>query len=416
MRKITLKQGEKIYYGWWQVLVGFLLMSFAYVSFISVTSVFVLPVTTEFACERSEFMLHATILCLISVVAAAFMGKKMAKGNIKLIMIINALIAGLGFFGFSRATSLGQLYAFAAVLGIPFTCLTTMPISILLNNWFGGKMKGTAMGLAFLGSGVGGMILTPVLNYVNTTFGWRVGYLTLAAIFVFFLAPVILFLVVKTPAEKGQRRMGETASEASSPEAKGMSIGDAKKSPMMWLVSLAIFIAVVGSSGILANSVAFFVESGFSAALAASVAGLMLGSLTVGKPLVGMVCDKFGVQKGSILSFATFSLCFFSLFLMSQYKMLVILVIVFYAFGCAAVTICPPLLTSYLFGEKDYGAIIGIFTMATNIGGAFGGTVAAKIFDMTGSYASFWLVSGFGIAVAVILCLISFKIRSKYDY
>ncbi|WP_236782334.1 MFS transporter [Anaerotignum propionicum] len=96
--------------------------------------------------------------------------------------------------------------------------------------------------------------------------------------------------------------------------------------------------------------------------------------------------------------------------------MLVVLVILFYAFGCAAVTICPPLLTSYLFGEKDYGAIIGIFTMATNIGGAFGGTVAAKIFDMTGSYGSFWLVSGVCIALSVILCLISFKIRKKYHY
>ncbi|WP_066050601.1 MFS transporter [Anaerotignum propionicum] len=311
MRKITFKQDGKIYYGWWQVLVGFLLMSFAYVGFISVTSVFVLPVTAEFACERSEFMLYSTILCLVSVVAAAFMGKRMAKGNIKLIMLVNALIAGVGYFGFSRSNSLWQIYVFAAILGIPFTCLTTMPISILLNNWFGGKIKGTAMGLAFLGSGVGGMVLTPALNYVNTTFGWRVGYLTLAAIFVFFLAPIILLLVVKTPAEKGQTRVGETASESNTTEAKGMYINDAKKSPMLWLTSLAIFIAVVGSSGILANSVAFFVECNFSATTAASVAGLMLGSLTLGKPLVGMVCDKFGVQKGSILSFSTFSLCFF---------------------------------------------------------------------------------------------------------
>lgn len=416
MAKISFKQDGKFYYGWWQVLVGFLLMTFAYVGFVSVISVFVLPVTTEFVCDRSEFMLTSTILCLVSVFAAAFMGKKMAKGNIKLIMLINALIAGVGYFGFSRATSLGQFYAFAAVLGVPFTCLTTMPISILLNNWFGGKIKGTAMGLAFLGSGVGGMVLTPVINYVNTEFGWRTGYLVLAAIFIFFLAPLILFLVVKSPADKGQTRLGETAAEASGAELRGMTMAEAKKSPMLWLTSLAIFIAVVGSSGILANSVAFFVECDYSATVAASVAGLMLGSLTIGKPMVGMVCDKFGVKKGSILSFSTFSLCFFSLFLMPQAKMLIVLVILFYAFGCAAVTICPPLLTSYLFGEKDYGTIIGIFTMATNIGGAFGGTVAAKIFDMTGSYTSFWLFSGVCIALAVILCLASFKLRAKYDY
>jgi len=389
MAKISFKQDGKFYYGWWQVLVGFLLMTFAYVGFVSVISVFVLPVTTEFVCDRSEFMLTSTILCLVSVFAAAFMGKKMAKGNIKLIMLINALIAGVGYFGFSRATSLGQFYAFAAVLGVPFTCLTTMPISILLNNWFGGKIKGTAMGLAFLGSGVGGMV---------------------------FLAPLILFLVVKSPADKGQTRLGETAAEASGAELRGMTMAEAKKSPMLWLTSLAIFIAVVGSSGILANSVAFFVECDYSATAAASVAGLMLGSLTIGKPVVGMVCDKFGVKKGSILSFSTFSLCFFSLFLMPQAKMLIVLVILFYAFGCAAVTICAALLTSYLFGEKDYGTIIGIFTMATNIGGAFGGTVAAEIFDMTGSYTSFWLFSGVCIALAVILCLASFKLRAKYDY
>ncbi|MCQ4635782.1 MFS transporter [Anaerovorax odorimutans] len=415
MKSITFKQNGRFYHGWWIVLAGFLLMTFAYVGLLSVTSIFVIPVTTDLQVQRADFVLYSTLMCLVSVVLSAYAGKFMGKGNIKWIMAINSILGALLYFGFSQSSHMWQFYLFGLLLGIPYTCLTNLPISILINNWFGGKIKGTAMGLAFLGSGIGGMILTPALNAVITAYDWRVGYMALAGIFLVILTPAILLTVVKTPEEKGFTRMGETAEEQQSGTLSGMTLAEAKKTPMLWMVCAAVVLAVFASSGILANSVSFFIECGFSSAKAASLAGIMLGSLIIGKPIVGAVCDRFGISKGAFLSFATFALGFLLLYFMAGASMLVVPFIACYAFGCASITICPPLLINGLFGEKDYGTIVGVLNMATNIGGAFGGMIAAKVYDITNSYAIFWMICAIGVAAACVLCVASFAIKNKKD-
>ena len=413
MKSITFKQNGRFYHGWWIVLAGFLLMTFAYVGLLSITSIFVIPVTTDLQVVRADFVLYSTLMCLASVALSAYAGTFMGKGNIKLIMAANAILGAILYFGFSQASHMWQFYLLGLLLGIPYTCLTNLPISILINNWFGGKIKGTAMGLAFLGSGIGGMIMTPALNAVIMATSWRVGYLVLAGIFLLVLTPVILLTVVKTPEEKGFTRMGETAEEQASGTLTGMTLAEAKKTPMLWMVCIAVVLAVFASSGILANSVSFFIECGFSATKAASLAGIMLGSLIIGKPLVGAVCDKFGISKGALLSFATFAIGFLLLYFMAHTSMLIIPFIACYAFGCASITICPPLLINGLFGEKDYGTIVGVLNMATNIGGAFGGMIAAKIFDMTNSYAIFWMICAIGVGLACILSVSSFAVKHK---
>lgn len=49
--------------------------------------------------------------------------------------------------------------------------------------------------------------------------------------------------------------------------------------------------------------------------------------------------------------------------------------------------------------------------MATSIGGAFGGMVAARVYDMTGSYASFWVVACIAVICAAVLRFIAFKLH-----
>lgn len=417
MKGISLKQDGKFYYGWLLVVVGLFMMMLGYVSYISVVSVFVVPVTTELGIDRGDFVLYATILSLFSIVAAGYYGKRMAKGNIKLIMAVSAILSAVAYVGFSRSTEAWHFYVFSLLLGLGFANVTTMPISILINNWFGGKIKGTAMGMAFIGSGLGGMIMTPLLNYINTDFGWRNGYLFLAGVFLLIITPVILLLVVKTPEEKGFYRMGQAEGEASIKDATGMVVKEAMKTPMLWLTVFSIVIFIFGSSAILFNSVPYLIQVGFTPERAAALAGLNLGGLIIGKIVTGMICDRFGTKTGSILSSFVFAGAFVSLFLLpSNPNLFVYLWIICYGLGGGGITVCPPLLVNSLFGEKDYGNIIAIMTMATSLGGAFGGTIAAYIYDATGSYGTFWFIAAIGLALSGIARIIAFALRKKYQY
>lgn len=411
--KETKRSG--FYYGWVIVAVCFLLMTFAYVSFVSTTSVYVIPVTEAFGIERAQFVLYATIMSLTTVVITSFMGKVMADKNIKVIMMISAFIGAVGFFIFSQAQGVMYFYLGALLLGVGFGNTTTLPVSLLINNWFGGKIKGTAMGVAFIGSGVGGMIMTPLLNNVIQSSGWRHAYVCQAIIMII-LIPIIGIFVVKTPEEKGMLRLGETEDEKEEDKEKsGVTFEEAKRSPILYILLVSIVLVIFGSSAVLANSVAFFQECGYNATQAAGFASAALGSLIVGKPIVGFLCDKFGIKINAVLSCVVFALGFLFLTMMPHMPNLVYGYVICYCIGGAAITVCPPLMVNGLFGEKDYGTLVGLVTMATSIGGAFGGMIAAKAYDMTGSYVTFWIIACIAMLVAGLMRGVCFRMKEKNE-
>lgn len=414
--QVGFTQNGRFYYGWLMVVVGFILMAFAYVGSISITSVFVIPVTEGLGINRASFMVYPTILTVVSVFVSGFSGNRMARGNIKLIMVISALSSVIGYSILANASSVFIFYAGAVLLGIGFANCTVLPISIIINNWFGGKIRGTVMGITFIGSGIGGLILLPILNSIITSNGWRVGYYSLAVLFLIVL--IVIFLTVsKMPAAKGFTRMGESEDELCAEEKKGMVIKQAMKTPMFWLILSTATLTVFGSSAILFNSAPYFIEVGFTVERAAQFASFNLGMLAVGKVVTGFLCDKLGTKFGSVFTALVFGLQFVFLAILPTNPSLFIWgAIICYGIGGGGITVVPPLLVNALFGEKDYGNIVASMNMATNLGGAFGGMIAGAIYDATGSYVTFWWIAA-GVMVAVALIrMLCFQLRKKYDY
>lgn len=417
MKDIQFKQNGRFFYGWIVVVLGLILMTFAYVGFVSLTSVFVLPVTEDLGFERGDWMTYMVILSLACVVCSPILGKLMGKGNLKIWVAIACFLGFVGYFGFSRANSLTTFYLFAILLGIGFAGTVPMPVSIMINKWFGGKIRGTATGIAFLGSGLGGMILSPILNMVITSNGWRTGYVVLGVVFLILMVLVLLF-ASDNPQAKGFKRMGEDTGEAAETIAdkKGKTLAEAMRTPEFYFALLSTVLVVLASSAILANSVAYFVGCGIAEGRAASLHGLLLGSLILGKPVMGFITDKLGIKASAVLSTVIFAATFASLFIMPGAPgSLVFLVIACYGLGGPTITVIPPLMINGLFGDKDYGTLVGVMNMATSIGGAFGGTVAAKVYDMTGSYSSFWVVACIAVLCAALCRFIAFKLLKKQE-
>lgn len=416
MKNIQLKKDGRFFYGWVNVIIGLMLMTFAYVGFVSLTSVFVLPVTGELGFERGDWMTYMVILSLSCVVASPILGKLMGKGHLKIWVALACVLGFIGYFGFSRAESLTTFYLFAIILGIGFAGTAPMPVSILINKWFGAKIRGTATGIAFLGSGLGGMILSPILNAVITASGWRAGYVTLGIVFLV-LGAIVLIFVNDDPASKGFTRMGEDEGEklAEEGEKKGKNLAQAMRTPEFYFAVVSTILVVLASSAILANSVAYFVGCGIAEGKAAWLHGLLLGSLILGKPLAGIITDKVGVKASSVIVTIIFACTFAMLYIMpAAAGVLVFAVIACYGLGGPTITVIPPLMVNGLFGDKDYGTLVGVMNMATSIGGAFGGTVAAKVYDMTGSYSIFWIVACVSVLCAALCRFIAFRI-SKAD-
>ncbi|MDR2055223.1 MAG: MFS transporter [Desulfovibrio sp.] len=412
--RIQLLQDGKFYYGYVIVVVGFALMLLAYVVLASATSVFVRPVTEALGINRSTFLVYKSIHSIASILAAPFLGRMAARGQVKKVLLLSSAAAAIGFIGFATAHNIWQIYVFSVLTGIGFIGTCTMPISVLVTSWFGGRIRGTMMGLTFIGSGLGGMAMLPFLTYLISNYGWRAAYFGSAAIFVVVLIPAVALFIVKSPEEKGFYRMGQTSEEAAvTKEVLGMTYREAKKTPMYWLALLSVICTTVASGAILNNSVPYYRDMGIEPMLAASLAGLQLGLLTLGKITVGPACDRFGIKFGTTASMYLFGLTFAFLYMMQYNAAFVYAVIICYGVGGGTITLSPSLMINGIFGEKDYGRLVADMTMAVSIGALIAAPTSALVFDMTGTYGGYWMFSTIVVMVGATCRWYAFILHEK---
>ncbi|WP_431810915.1 MFS transporter [Lysinibacillus sp. FW12] len=94
-----------IFYGWYIVITSFLIMFSAFSIVNSLHSLFLVPVTEELGMTRTTFSFVLSVGGLGVAIASPFMGKLLAKRNMKLIMAACVILAGCGFMLYSLAQS-----------------------------------------------------------------------------------------------------------------------------------------------------------------------------------------------------------------------------------------------------------------------------------------------------------------------
>ncbi|NBI62796.1 MFS transporter [Clostridiales bacterium] len=165
MKSFSLKdENGKIYYGWWVVLAAALICGLVYSGIVSVTGVFLIPVTTDLGLRIGNYSLYLTIMSLTNIVTLLFVSRALTAKNIKKIMAVAAAAGIISFIGFSMAKSLMWFYLFAIPQGFCFGAFTMTPCQILVSNWFGDKTRGKAMSFFLTGMSLVTVVLMNVLN------------------------------------------------------------------------------------------------------------------------------------------------------------------------------------------------------------------------------------------------------------
>lgn len=417
MSKFNLKGSNgKIYTGWYVTLMGILLMTFAYSCIVSVSGIFILPVTESLNLQIGNFSIWVTIMSASAIVFLLIFSKIFAQHTIKKIMVFSCLCGIIGFIGFATAQGLVQFYIFAVLLGICFGGLTTTPSTLLVSNWFGTELRGKALGILFGGNSIVVMVIIPILNSLVQTLGWRIAYFCLAGALLLICLPLILKFTIWSPESVGQKRLGESAQEnAAQGSLEGLSFKEGLKKPYTWLVFLSGTLLVITSSAILVHSQPFMIMHGCSATFAANVTSVMIGICVLTCVIVGFINDKFGLRAASVFSGVAFVLAYIAqIYIPNGGIVMVVLFIIFYGLGCPAVNIVSPLFANHLFGEKEAGAFIGYINLFISIGGAIGSSFVGKLYDATGTYIiPFWICAG----LLIVMVLIRFVFASnKFAY
>ncbi|NLV16643.1 MAG: MFS transporter [Syntrophomonadaceae bacterium] len=404
-----MEQKGKLFYGWWIVAACFILMFAGVGILINTYGVLFGGILADTSFSRGGLGLYFTIMSLAIMVASPFLGRMLVKYNTQLVMTVCIVITGLAFMAFSQATQLWHFYLIAIIAGVFGAGTSTLPASLLITNWFNDK-RGTAMGIAFTGSGIGGMLCNPLAQSVINAYGWQMAYVILGLIFLVIMIPMALFVIKLHPSQKGLVPLGaeKEAEAGSAPSATvvGLTAGEVTKSPVFWLLGLSLFLTMFLFLGVQNNIPIWMQDMGHTPAVAASIMAAYMGVLVVGKMVVGAILDKFGAKVGITFCMGLVVVALF-FFINGGSMVMAGLFVLAFAMGGPVATVWPSFIAGHLYGNLDYGTIYGFVQIFVTLGMAFAMPVTGAVYDSTGSLMPVWYVfMALGVVVLLMFYLV----------
>ena len=367
-----------------------------------VLSIFYPVVSESLGVSRASFALTGTITSLSAMAASLFWGNFYAKKPLLKPMVIGIIVFGLAFLGMSFATNVYQFYLLSLLVGLTYGGISIIPVSIMITRHFS-KNTGIALSTALAGSGLGAMILNPILNNMISGGNWQPGY-RLIAISVFALTLPCAILVTRLTKDDAQAKAPETSLEGR-PE-----IQNPQKSTWFWAFLLAAFLTGVTGGAVLANLPTYLKDLNFAVSHISIITAAYSASLVFGKFVLGGFYDRLGAMIGTLTSALLMSLSLVAM-LFIQSPPVLILMLICIGIGMAVGTVSITWLTNYFFGKENYSKYYGSVQFANSFGIAAGVPLIAAALENLAEPKQIWLI----IAVVSLLMtgLFVFSIRGN---
>ncbi|HSF56890.1 MAG TPA: MFS transporter [Candidatus Binatia bacterium] len=337
-----------------------------------------------------------SVVLAVDAVLSPVVGYLLDRYGPKKVVVAGCLALIIGLFLSSRVTALWELYLyFGLVVAVGITFMGMVPHVFLISEWFSSK-RATAIGLVYAGTGVGIMLLSPLSEWLISTYGWPRTLEAYAAVVLLALLPLVWLFYQHGPyGEKLRQRSGRREQQ------NQWTARLALQSLQFWLLFIARICAACGTTVIITHQVAHVVDVGYSKFLAASVFGLAGITSSFGRVVFGFIADLLTKQAAYTLNIVMTVIGVGALMILrnpSQTWLLYVYVI-FFGIGFGSRAVIFSALTADIFSGKGFGSILGYSTVAVGVGGALGSWLGGAFYDWTGSY----LVS-FGLSALLLAC------------
>jgi len=298
--------------------------------------------------------------------------------------------------------------------GVFFIGTTMLPISILITAWFE-KRRGFAMSTVTIAAGLGGLVFNPLIQSIITEYSWQRADMLIAAL-VAIMAPITWLMVRATPAQKGmlpygyEEKKGEKGEKdeekKEEPPATGLTLKEARKTPHFYILLFASF-SCTFVAGAMMQLAPFLRDIGYEPMFAAQMVSLLALLSMFGRPIMGVIYDRFKGTTAACIFFITAAMAFLSLTQAANIWFLRA-GIALWAFNSGISLIMPPLWTAALFGKKDFAAIVSLTVLINRFGSMTGGYLIGFLYDIRGDNALIWpvcsalmILSMFGIVYSL---------------
>jgi sugar phosphate permease len=256
------------------------------------------------------------------------------------------------------------------------------------------------MGIAYLGIGIGGMLVPQIAKKLNLIFEWHQSIMILGILMIIIAFPMI-WLVKDNPEGKTRTLIQD--------EPK-IPLNHILKGWPFYLLLIGSMCSIGAVSGTIQNLKLFFsLDLKYPQELSANIISIILAASIAGRLFMGWMADRIQKKYVMILIYILVAGSIPLLLLANTPGVIYIFAFIF-GIGLGGDYMIIPLMAAELFGVKIMGRIMGIILTFDGLAEAFSPMMVGWLRDRSGSYSGgFAILMALGIIGIIAVSLLPLK-------
>jgi predicted MFS family arabinose efflux permease len=389
-----------MFFGWRVVAGAFVGMLLANGLFTYAFTILVNPIRVEFGASLEQVMYSLTLGTMGGLILGPVIGSMIDRYSVRHLMTLGCLLTVAGLYAVSRTQSITVFnLVFGVTMALSLGLMSSMTGSAVVARWFT-RNRGKALGIAAMGTSVGGVVVPGLLTWWVEASGWRGAVQNMALLTLLVITPLIWLTIRNRPEDLGFYPEGDDEPPVEIGEVVLPAVGMAGIVRMrsFWLIGLSMGMIFAAFASMLVNLGPYASRLGNSeTAISTMIAVLSMGGL-LGKLLFGMAADRINLKYGLWAAHALLLLAFSLLLLEPPYWVLLIAAV---SFGLSTGGLLPVwnAMVARIFGVDKFGRAMGIMGPLITLCILPAYALVGRLFDSTGSFST-GLVLFSGVVIA----------------
>lgn len=362
-------------------------------------SVFLKPLSAEFAWSRGATAFAYTVTSFASALAGIFWGYIADRFGSRWFGLVGAIAMTGSLLLLSQQDNIWQFYALYFLFGAVGNAIVSSPLYANVGFWFR-RNAGLAMGVTAAGGAFGQGLVPHVVGLIIDAQGWRAAYVAMAWSYLAIALP-LAFLVREAPARVQARTLNR-----SPPPDSPVS----EREAITW-ISIAVVFCCNCMAVPIVHLVPLLTDAGHPMEFATSVLMTLMFAGVAGRILAGKLADVIGALPAYMLMSLgqTVSVFWFAQLdgVLGLYALAV-----FFGFSYSGVMTASVVAARMMVSAGFAGRGLAITAFFGWLGMGLGGYVGGALFDASGAYTlSFAFAAGTGCVNLAILGLFYWRLQ-----
>jgi MFS family permease len=406
--------GPRFYYGWLIVAAGFAANIAYSEQFNSTYGVFIAHVGADMGWGRTALAGVKTVARLPESVMAAFIGPVVDRYGARWFIVGGGVVMAASFMALAAVQELWQLFLIMGIImPLGAVCLGGFVTTVAVANWFVLK-RGRAIGIMGMGGSFGTMLLPIAAGLMIEAWDWRIAWFAMGVGVLLLIIPAAIF-VRRRPEDMGLQPDGldqqsagaaPTLSAAQTRRRDALlaadviwSRRDIVRTPTLWIMASAWGFQTFAITATNVHMVPFLHDLGAPIMVAAAAVSLRSGIALVAHPGWGWLVDRVPMKPLASLQFVL-TAAGISMWLLPPSVPTIVLGLALFGLGGSGGAVVSEMIWSGFYGRLSLGAVRGIAYPVQNVIGAFGPLGIGLLYDLSGGYASSFVLMAAGSLAA----------------